>query len=560
MNINRIGVLLVTVAAAGATRTETLADERTQIELNVHMEVLTRGPVHEAYAEVVTFDPQPGLVVTQAPPDLIEEVPPDQRPEGENIVWVPGYPAWDDERDDYIWVSGVWREVPPDRQWVPGYWARTDVGFQWTYGYWADVEAAEIEYLPEPPAVIEEVAIVEAPSPDYTWIPGYWTWQTGRYVWRPGRWVVVQADWDWVPARYVWTPRGHIFVEGYWDYTVARRGVLFAPVHFDTVVYERPGFSYSPATVIDVDLLTEHLFVRTSHSHYYFGDYYEVGYHDAGFVPSFSFSVSRGGYDPIYARARWEHRHDHDWERRVEASFVYRRNNAAARPPRTFSAQLQLTASLGDVDRKALTLAKPLAVVAKSQGGTTRFRQVELEERKSLMVRGREIGKFRAERRKLETQPPELPSDWSSAGTARGKVRLPGSPIAAKSAAISKSRVPTRLQAPEPDLSVEPKPRKPILTRDGQNGDSMRRSKGPRRELDRGNLRRPPQAKPRPTTDSRPKAAPQDEAGGGSTKETDHPSNNKPKADKDKVKAEPATKAKVEPNSKQKTKSKKKNP
>src|SRR4029079_1874811 len=32
------------------------------------VEVLTRGPVHEAFAETVTFDPQPGVVVPKAPP------------------------------------------------------------------------------------------------------------------------------------------------------------------------------------------------------------------------------------------------------------------------------------------------------------------------------------------------------------------------------------------------------------------------------------------------------------------------------------------------------------
>src|SRR3972149_4100307 len=77
------------------------------------VQVLTRGPVHEAFAETVTFDPEPGIVVAMAPPNPIEEVPPDQRREGVNVTWIPGYPAWDDERNDYLWVSGVWRAPPP---------------------------------------------------------------------------------------------------------------------------------------------------------------------------------------------------------------------------------------------------------------------------------------------------------------------------------------------------------------------------------------------------------------------------------------------------------------
>jgi hypothetical protein len=28
--------------------------------------------------------------------------------------------AWDDDSEEYIWVSGIWRVPPPNRQWVPG--------------------------------------------------------------------------------------------------------------------------------------------------------------------------------------------------------------------------------------------------------------------------------------------------------------------------------------------------------------------------------------------------------------------------------------------------------
>jgi YXWGXW repeat-containing protein len=71
------------------------------------IQVLTRGPVHEAFAETVSFNPEPGIVVPKAPPEAIEEVAPDQRPEGANVAWIPGYWAWDDERSDFLWVSGI---------------------------------------------------------------------------------------------------------------------------------------------------------------------------------------------------------------------------------------------------------------------------------------------------------------------------------------------------------------------------------------------------------------------------------------------------------------------
>ena len=117
------------------------------------VEVLTRGPVHEAFAETVTFDPEPGVVAPKAPPVSIEELPPEQRPEGTNVAWIPGYWAWDDERTDFLWVSGIWRALPPGRQWMPGYWAKSRAGSQWTSGYWADAKATEVEYLPEPPVI-----------------------------------------------------------------------------------------------------------------------------------------------------------------------------------------------------------------------------------------------------------------------------------------------------------------------------------------------------------------------------------------------------------------------
>jgi len=58
--------------------------------------VLTRGPVHEAFAGVISYNPEPGVVVTKAPPAPIEEMPPEEKPEGDNVTWIPGYWGWDD--------------------------------------------------------------------------------------------------------------------------------------------------------------------------------------------------------------------------------------------------------------------------------------------------------------------------------------------------------------------------------------------------------------------------------------------------------------------------------
>jgi hypothetical protein len=78
-------------------------------------EVLARGPVHEAYAEPVDYNPEPGPVAEKAPPAAIDEFPPDEKPEGNDVEWIPGYWSWDTEGKDYLWVSGFWRDIAPGR-------------------------------------------------------------------------------------------------------------------------------------------------------------------------------------------------------------------------------------------------------------------------------------------------------------------------------------------------------------------------------------------------------------------------------------------------------------
>src|SRR6266404_6820475 len=97
--------------------------------------VLSRGPVHEAFAQPSARNPEATPVVPKKPPDPIPEEPPDQKPQGENMQWIPGYWAWDGERNDYLWVSGSWRAPPPERNWVPGYWDPMGAGWHWGPGY-----------------------------------------------------------------------------------------------------------------------------------------------------------------------------------------------------------------------------------------------------------------------------------------------------------------------------------------------------------------------------------------------------------------------------------------
>jgi len=327
---------------------------------------------------------------------------------------------------------------------------------------------SEIEYLPQPPETVEAGPNIAPPSPDQIWIPGSWLWYQGRYAWRPGYWAVVQPDWVWVPAHYVWAPRGYVFVSGYWDYSVGRRGVLFAPVHFEANVYTRRGFSYSPRTVIDLGVFSNHLFLRPRYQHYYFGDYYAPSYRRSGFQASFSFQSSRYGYDPIYAHQRWEHRQDGEWERRVKANFQRRRDHEGARPPRTLAIQRRHSTNTARSNEKSLVIATPFAQLAIRKDSRIRFQPVAKNERQQIVQRGQEIHKFRQERYRRETTAAKTPAKQHSKAFQPSKVRMTRSPIVARSAAqLGKGHAPPRrYKAPKPYVKGKPGKKSKSVSKD----------------------------------------------------------------------------------------------
>lgn len=436
----------------GAGQAITLPQSATDGEAG--MQVLTRGPVHEAFAETISFDPEPGMVVMQSPPEPIEELPPDQKPDGVNVDWIPGYWAWDDERSDYLWISGVWRALPPGREWMPGYWGTSTKGYQWTSGYWADAQADEIDYLPEPPESVEVGPNVAAASADQSWMPGSWVWHESRYAWRPGYWLNVQPNWDWIPAHYVWAPRGYVFVDGYWDHSVSRRGVLYAPVYFDAPVYARRGFSYSPVTVISTSVFSDHLFVRPKYNHYYFGDYYAPTYRDSGFYASFTFQSGRQGYDPIYAHDRWKNRQDPQWDRQVQADFDRRRDQEDARPRRTLAAQVSFNNTDARRGDRSFTLTRSSDQGARGDNDGVRFRAVDKDARQQVAQRGKDIQRFRDERKRVESDG-SVENNPNRSEPIRIKARR--SPIAAKptNQLDKDDSPPKRPESPQPDPKVE---------------------------------------------------------------------------------------------------------
>lgn len=366
-------------------------------------EILTRGPIHEAFAGTVSFNPEPGLIVDKQPPALIEEVPPEQRLEGDNVTWIPGYWAWDEDQGDFLWVSGIWRNLPPGRQWVPGYWADADGRHQWTSGYWEDQTTTEVSYLPEPPKSVESGPNIKAPSNNDNWIPGNWIWRNEHYAWRTGYWAPVRENWSWTPAYYRWTHRGYVYVDGFWDYPVVRRGVVFAPIHFVGGYAYRPGYFYTPATVISISVFVNHLFLRPGYGHYYFGDYYEPRYRDRGFYASYSYNAGRRGCDPIFAHYRWENRNVVNWERGRRDYYEFRRDHVESRPPRTWVALN--SRPQGDRERGDFGVADHFDRVVGNHGeGQQRFQAVDKQEQARFVTQRQEIRKFGQEREQLESR------------------------------------------------------------------------------------------------------------------------------------------------------------
>lgn len=299
-------------------------------------EVLARGPVHEAFAEPVDYNPEPGPVATKAPPEPIDELPPDQKPDGDDVEWVPGYWAWEGDDKAYLWVSGFWRDMPPGRRWVPGTWQEADDGWYWTAGFWAAENQEAIEYVPPPPQNIDAGPSVRPVNETDIYIPGSWVWQETRFFWRPGYYVEYRPEWVWVPARYVWTPGGCIFVEGYWDYPLHMRGMLFAPIR---PLVDVVAFIYRPAYVIQTDFLMTAMFVGPARRHYYFGDYFEPAYERRGFVAWNNYQPLRRVPDPVFGYYRAAYLGQPTWNQNLTALYAGRRTGDIARPPRTLVQQ-----------------------------------------------------------------------------------------------------------------------------------------------------------------------------------------------------------------------------
>ncbi len=347
-------------------------------------ETLTRGPLHEAFAEPIVADPVPGLVVAQEPPAPINELAPEYRPDGEYAIWISGYWGWDEQREDFIWISGVYRVPPEGHQWVPGYWHSVSEGWQWVQGFWVEEAVESIAYLPPPPATLEVGPSSPSPGIDYFYVPGNWSQSnslitssplsspySSGYLWNAGFWHPMQNDLVWIPAHVVWTPRGCVYVNGYWDQRLPMRGLCFAPVAIPRVIYSRPGWSLRPNVVLNSQVVLHNLFVQPRYNHYLFGDYYGLPPSRRDVVPAYVYHQSRGSCDPLISfYSAYNARQGQDLIRWYGNQHAELSRNPSLRPPQHWSPiQTKANDKTLRPDREPVQMAHTLDQVNKLAGG-----------------------------------------------------------------------------------------------------------------------------------------------------------------------------------------------
>ncbi len=384
------------------------------------VEVQARGPVHEAFA-TPSQDLKATVPVAKKPPAPLDELPPEDRPEGE-VAWIGGYWAFDDDRQDFLWVSGCWRAKPQDKDWVPGYWRESSGSYQWISGFWTNTAegqpAAQVTYLPEPPAPPNLAPPGEAPAADQFYVPGYWLYVGDRYAWRAGYWTRSRPGHVYVSSHYRWSPYGHVFVAGYWDYHVAGRGVLYAPVHINYVAVG-PRFVYTPYYAVHNSVVVDFLFVRAGHGHYYFGDYYGPRYATLGFECGYAYG--RRHYDPIVAYRRWEHRDQPRWIDARVSLTIERSAGRAPLPPRTLVQQNTVVNNVTNVKNVTINntqIIAPTRTVAKGNGG--KAVAVDAGTRAQALSTTKSLNRTSEQRQSAEVAPPKT----GFGGPSQGKPKV----------------------------------------------------------------------------------------------------------------------------------------
>ncbi len=301
-------------------------------------ELLLAGPVHEALlfnTQMLHDDLEP-IVVSTAPPTKVKEQSPKAgessavirvpRFVGNNVQWIDGYWAWIKESQKFVWVSGLYRDIPPGREWVSGGWSESDAGYRWTSGYWAEADISVAVSPVAPPPSRQSAPQSTPPDKDSFWIAGQWLIERpdniaadpkipsqAGYQWQSGFWSKRSKEWIWQPSRYINTPVGYVYVSGYWDYEPHYRGQPFAPVIFDAQETSDDEIAFQPLYPLSRPAaVLLHLFTKSDTTDVFYGDFYDRTYEDLGYRPWYttreSNAAEEGGLEPVLSFYRWKYR------------------------------------------------------------------------------------------------------------------------------------------------------------------------------------------------------------------------------------------------------------
>ena len=196
-------------------------------------------------------------------------------------------------------------------------------------------------------------------------------------------------------------------VDGYWDYPLEDRGLLFAPVYFNSPLWQDPSWCYQPSFCIGFGGLFGSLFANPFYCHYYFGDYYSPACIDLGFSPWFSYC--HHCYDPLFGYYGWIHRGDRGWYPGLVNTYRGRLAGDLLVPPRTLAQQNALalnfnnTALNTNVTHNTLNtvqMVKPLHELSASGAPLTRLEPTQVSAARET---GLAFRKAAVDRQRLET-------------------------------------------------------------------------------------------------------------------------------------------------------------
>lgn len=245
--------------------------------------------IHEAYIQPVTSDILMQSVENAPPQPIQERIPEQSDPDA---IWIPGYWYWSQERNDFVWVSGVWRLPPPDHAWINGFWTQSEEGWVWVKGFWSAIPESQFKYIDQDPPEQVDEEIENPPSEDYFWRAGYWNFEGQQYVLVPGNWEPIDPNWVLVPAHYAWRPSGYVLIPAYWDWPLDKRGRTYAAVSIEPEM--RPTAVYEPTIVVQPIVIAQQLAL-------YYPNYLYIVHHHYHYHPNFWINFS----PPWWGWAKW---------------------------------------------------------------------------------------------------------------------------------------------------------------------------------------------------------------------------------------------------------------